>query len=65
VRRGQSLVLSALHYATLADADTRASAGATRSGNGAVARSDARAEQARIIRAIPLFESGGHLLHLF
>jgi hypothetical protein len=65
VRRGQSLVLSALHYATLAADDARASAGATRSGNGAVARSDARAEQAQINRAIPLFESGGHLLHLF
>jgi hypothetical protein len=65
VRHGQSLVLSALHYATLAAEDARASAGAARSGNGAGARGDARAELSQINRAIPLFESGGHLLHLF
>ena len=65
VRHGQSLVLSALHYATLAADDARVSAGAARSGNGAGARNDARAEQHQINRAIPLFESGGRLLHLF
>jgi hypothetical protein len=65
VRRGQSLILSALHYATLAADDARSSAGAARSGNGAAARGEARAEQSQINRAIPLFESGGHLLHLF
>ena len=65
VQHGKSLVLSALHDASLAADDARASAKAAQSGNRSGAKKDARAEQTEINRAIPLFESGGRLLHLF
>jgi hypothetical protein len=63
--RGQSLILSALGNASVAVSDARAAAYAARSGNRSTASRDARAEQSAINRAIPQFESGGHLLHLF
>ena len=65
VKHGQSLILSALHDATLAADDAQASARAARGGNGSGAKHDARKERTEINRAIPLFESGGRLLHLF
>ena len=64
-RKGRTLVLSALHDASAAAADARASALAARSGNRSAARRDARKEQGEINRAITSFEQGGKLLHLF
>lgn len=63
--RGKSLVLSALSNASVAVSDARAAAYAARSGNHSTASRYTRAEQSAINRAIPQFESGGHLLHLF
>lgn len=63
--RAKSLLLAAFGYALSATGYARASAYAARSGRGSSARSDARAEQGQINRAIPLFEQGGRLLHLF
>jgi hypothetical protein len=64
-RKGRTMVLSGLHDAIVATGDAGASAAAARSGNRATAKRDASREQAEINRAIPLFESGGMLLHLF
>jgi hypothetical protein len=64
-RKGRTLVLSALHDATLATGDARASAKAARSGNRSAAKRDAKHERSEINKAIPRFESGGKLLHLF
>jgi hypothetical protein len=64
-RKGRTLVLSALHDATVATADARACATAAGSGNRSGANRDQRQEQTEIQKAIPLFESGGRLLHLF
>jgi hypothetical protein len=64
-RKGRTLVLSAMHDATLAAGDAQASATAARAGRHGVARRDAQSEQTEISRAIPSFESGGRLLHLF
>jgi len=58
-------VLSALHDATVAANDARASATAARSGIRSTAKRDAKKEQSEINKAIALFESGGRLLHLF
>ena len=58
-------MLSGLHDATLAASDARAAAAAARSGKRSTARRDAKEEQREINKAIPLFESGGKLLHLF
>jgi hypothetical protein len=60
-RKGRTQVLSALHEATVATSDARACATAARSGK----KSTAKSEQSEINKAIPLFESGGELLHLF
>jgi hypothetical protein len=64
-RRGRTLVLSALADATLAPGDAQASANAARSGSRSAAKRKAKEEQSEINKAIPLFESGGRLLHLF
>ena len=64
-RRGRKLVLSGLQHALTAAGDARASATAARSGNRAAAKRDARHERGEINQAVPLFESGGRLLHLF
>jgi hypothetical protein len=64
-RRGRELVLSGLHDAAAAASDARACATAVRSGNRNAAKRDERQEQSEIGKAIPLFESGGKLLHLF
>ena len=64
-RRGRTLVLSGLHEAIVAAGDAKAAALAARTGHGAAARAQAAKERAAINRAIPLFESGGKLLHLF
>jgi hypothetical protein len=64
-RKGRTQVLSGLHDATLAASDARATAAAARSGKRSTARRDAKEEQREINKAIPLFESGGKLLHLF
>lgn len=63
--RGRSLVLSALSNASVAVGDARAAAYAARAGNRSTAARYTRAERSAINRAIPQFESGGHLLHLF
>jgi hypothetical protein len=64
-RKGRTQVLSALHDATVAAGDAQACATAARFGNKSTAKRDAKAEQGEINKAIPLFESGGKLLHLF
>jgi hypothetical protein len=64
-RRGRTLVLSGLHHASLATSDAQASARAARAGKRATAKSDAKNEQTEINKAIPQFEQGGRLLHLF
>ncbi|MHB1571932.1 MAG: hypothetical protein ACYCXW_24030 [Solirubrobacteraceae bacterium] len=64
-RKGRSEVLSALSYATSATSYARSSATAARGGNRSRALAYARSEQARIDKAIPLFEDGGRRLHLF
>ncbi len=64
-RNGRSLVLSALSGASTAARDAAAAATAARAGRGATASGDVKAEQAAIDRAIPQFEQGGRLLHLF
>ena len=64
-RHGQLLILTALSDAMFAESEAHASASAARSGSRSTASRDARAEQGEINRAIPDFESGGHLLHLF
>ncbi len=64
-RRGRTLVLSGLGDAISAAGDALSSANAARSGNSSTARSDARSESSEINRAIPLFQQGGMLLHLF
>lgn len=64
-RRGRSLVLAALSGAITATGDAEAAASAARAGRSSAARSDVAAEQAAINRAIPQFEQGGRLLHLF
>lgn len=64
-RKGRTQVLSALHDATVAASDAQSCATAARSGNRSTAKRDAKAEQSEINKAIPLFESGGKLLHLF
>jgi hypothetical protein len=64
-RKGRTLVLSALADATVAAGDARASAIAARSGNRSAAKRYGREEQSGINKAIPLFESGSKLLHLF
>ncbi len=64
-RKGRALVLSGLGDALGAAGDARASATAARSGKSSTARSDARSETSEINRAIPLFQQGGTLLHLF
>lgn len=63
--RGVSLLLVAFSDALNAAGDARAAAAAARSGYGSRARNDVRLEQTQINRAIPLFEQGGRLLHLF
>ncbi len=64
-RRGRTEVLSAFHDATLAAGDAQASAKAAHAGHSSTAKRDAGEEQTEINSAIPLFESGGGLLHLF
>ncbi len=64
-REARTLVLSGLHYATGAAGHAKASATAARSGAVFTAKHAARAEQTEIHKAIPLFERGGKLLHLF
>jgi hypothetical protein len=64
-RKGRAQVLSALHDATVAASDARASATAARSGLRSTAKRDAKNELSEINKAIALFESGGRLLHLF
>lgn len=64
-RRGRTDILVALRDATAATSDARNSATAARAGRRTTARSDARAEQRQINAAIPRFEAGGRLLHLF
>jgi hypothetical protein len=64
-RRGRALVLSGLHDASAAAGDARACANAAGAGNRSAAARDRRLERREIGKAIPLFESGGRLLHLF
>lgn len=64
-RRGRTLVLSALHDAIVALGDARSCATAARSGNGSAAKRDRKQALKEINKAIPLFEAGGTLLHLF
>jgi hypothetical protein len=64
-RKGRALVLSALSEALTAAGDARAAADAARAGNTSGARSDAGKERSAINQAIPHFEQGGALLHLF
>jgi hypothetical protein len=64
-RRARTLVLSGLHDAIAAVGDARASATAARSGNRSAAKRAARKARDETNKAIPLFESGGRLLHLF
>ncbi len=64
-RKGRALVLSALSEAITATGDARAAADAARAGKGSAARSDAAKEHSAIDEAIPRFEQGGSLLHLF
>ena len=64
-RRGRTLVLSGLGEALSAASDAKAAATAARSGHTATAKAETTKEQAAINRAIPRFESGGKLLHLF
>lgn len=64
-RRGRADVLSALRDALAAASDAHSSAAAARAGHVATARRDAKAEQRHIGQAIPKFEAGGRLLHLF
>jgi hypothetical protein len=64
-RRGRTLVLSALGDAIAAAGHAQSSANAARSGKTSTARSEARTESSDINRAIPLFQQGGTLLHLF
>jgi hypothetical protein len=64
-RKGRAQVLSALGYATAAADEAGASANAARAGNRSAAKLDAKQEQSKITKAIPLFKSGGSLLHLF
>jgi hypothetical protein len=54
-----------LSDAITAARDGSGSASAARAGKTATARSDARSESSEINRAIPLFQQGGMLLHLF
>ncbi len=64
-RKGRALVLSALSAALTATADARSAAVAARAGNSSGARGDAGKERSAINQAIPRFEQGGTLLHLF
>lgn len=64
-KTGRSKVLSALHYALVAASDAKASATAARSHEASTAKKDAKATVSETNKAIPLFESGGKLLHLF
>jgi hypothetical protein len=64
-RRGRTLVLSALGDAIAAAGHAQSSANAARSGKTSTARGEARSESGDINRAIPLFQQGGTLLHLF
>lgn len=64
-RKGRSLVLSGLADATTAQKDAGAAARAARSGKHGTAVSDRKKELKAINKAIPLFESGGQLLHLY
>ena len=64
-RQGRTLVLSALGEASTAASDARAAAADARAGNGSAARGAAGRERAAIAQAIPRFEQGGRLLHLF
>lgn len=64
-RRGRALVLSGLREALTAAGDAKSAAVAARSGHTAAAKAATAREQKAIDRAIPLFESGGKLLHLF
>jgi hypothetical protein len=64
-RKGRTLVLSGLHHALLATSDAQASASAARAGKRGTAKTDAKNEQTEINKAIPQFEQGGRLLHLF
>jgi hypothetical protein len=64
-RKGRTLVLSGLNDAIIAVGDARASATAARSGDRSTAKNDAKVELSEINKAIPLFESGGRMLHLF
>ena len=64
-RKGRSLVLSALGGASTAAGDAVAAASAVRAGRGGAVKGDVAAEQRAINRAIPQFEQGGRLLHLF
>lgn len=64
-RRGRTDVLNALHTALTATTDARNSATAARHRHSATARKDTKAEQRQIGKAIPEFETGGRLLHLF
>lgn len=64
-RKGQALVLSALRDVLAAESDAHACAAAVRSADRAAAKRDQAKEQSEVNKAIPLFESGGKLLHLF
>ena len=64
-RTGRTQVLAGLREATTAASDARASAAAARSGNRSAAKRHQRQEQRDINKAIPQFESGGKLLHMF
>jgi hypothetical protein len=64
-RKGRTQILAALHDATAAKSDAKASATAARAGKTSTAKRDAKTEQSQITKAIPLFESGGKLLKLF
>ena len=63
--QGPAQALPALHDATVAASDARASAAAARSGLRSTAKRDAKNELSEINKPIALFESGGRLLHLF